>query len=458
MARKRKVKKSKQAPSVADPVAKKKSFWEALQTPVGVMAGIIAILATLAGGIYFLYPFYLHRQRYRDCRTAMNDCIVEYCRKDDFEGCIKALDKAKEGICSGEAETHHEIQKARLFAIATKLDQFKLLDEKNENELKDIKSELVLAKSQVKPVPAELRTLDGIIHELSGEPNTAIKVFAEIEKESKSFPNLYNYWGYTIKKWKMGSDSWENAAIFRYDQAIELSESLNIPYLMPFINKADVYLTRAADEMRLADSQPADRDKLLAGALDYIRKAENALTKADEIEIRTSEINPTARKEFMWGNLHLISGVYYSQINRNETALEEYRRAAENLKRVRKLNANATDALSNLGMVYWQLSKLSTDEDYEGLAKNKFEEVLRLSLEPNLDACEWTAQISIELGSPDRAQIDKCASIITERLKKFKKLGMDSTDEDAKRWYEDQVRDLEGRSKAWDEMLKTLDE
>ena len=177
---------------------------------------------------------------------------------DQYGAAIETLDKAivldPENLL---AQT--ERLKATIFKITRDFDPLdRLLDlEKVDKAEADCKKLL-----EADPQSAELTALLGIIYAHKDLPALALETYKKASEMNPAYPNVRNYWGYSMVEWRF-PDDWKTLAIQKFEEAKQLDAS----YVNPRINLAlltlrDGKLDETIKQLEEAESVSTENETL----------------------------------------------------------------------------------------------------------------------------------------------------------------------------------------------------
>lgn len=447
------------------PPAQSKSFKLARRKSKVFVVSMGAVAAALLsiGAVtnYVWQPFAQRRER--EARKQRCQVLIEsaraYARKDLFDESLRLLDgeveESKELAEQCREDKYLDVlrREISLFKVASEYDQFTLADDGK--KLQDIELGLSLLRDMQGPGDvAEFDTLSAVLEDLRDRPNEALALYKEVEKSNPDYANLFNHWGYTIFRWRLGGGDWPERALEKFARAARLDPE----YGWPRINEAAVHLSLAEDALEDGD-QAARR----ATAEAELRMAREALERVDEIS-KAGERGRAGARNFtrqprvlmLWGRYNLIQGRLHQQRKRGEDAERSFYKAADYLLDALGSNDGIPDAHLLLGAVYEELwlargSAAMLDKAVEAFRRAVERDGKNLEASMKLAYCLYRHEErrAREEGAREAA---RGRDLIGEYRSHFRARLMKTTDPDAQNWLHEKLDMLD----EWEANFKAM--
>jgi len=375
-----------------------------------------AILAFIiaAGSVFALgYKLYHYYEKRTDCRTFVTAAENQF-SKDDFDTALEHLNTARTQ-CPDDKDIDARYLKVQTFKEAAAYDQVRVV--KDPSILTTINKNLDVLRIRLGDTE-DLLVLKAIYEELMDRPNTALGIYEDTVRQRGRYANIYNSWGYTIFKWKLGGSGWSDQALQKFKQAAELKRD----YGWPHVNMAAVNLELA--ENALTDKKDPDSAKK------YLADAKTSLESAQKL----LPTNP--RVDLLWGHYYSIQARIFNDHGLTLDARDSYSKAKDKLMESKNKNNKIADTRVLLGSVYLELGML--DE-----ALYEFREAVKL------DDMNITANARLIFGLSEKKQsshpegtesaemageIKRGLTLINTLRENFTKRSRETRDNDAKEW------------------------
>jgi tetratricopeptide (TPR) repeat protein len=177
---------------------------------------------------------------------------------DQYTAAIETLAKAS-ALDPENLQVQTEHLKTTIFRLTRDFDPLdRLLDlEKVDEAEADCKKLL-----EADPQSAELMALLGIIYAHKDRPALAIETYKKASEMNPSYPNVRNFWGYSMVEWGFPND-WKSLAVRKFEEAKELDGT----YVNPRINLAllslrDGKVDETIEQLKAAESISRENDTL----------------------------------------------------------------------------------------------------------------------------------------------------------------------------------------------------
>jgi len=179
-------------------------------------------------------------------------------RHDQYSAAIESLDKAV-ALDPENLQVQTEHLKTTIFKLTRDFDPLdRLLDlEKVDQAEADCRKLL-----EADPQSAELTALLGIIYAHKDRPALAIETYKKASEMNPTYPNVRNFWGYSMVEWGFPND-WKPLAVQKFEEAKQLDAS----YVNPHINLALISLRegrveQTIDQLKVAEAISRENDTL----------------------------------------------------------------------------------------------------------------------------------------------------------------------------------------------------
>lgn len=323
---------------------------------LGTVAGALLAIGTVVN--YVWQPLAVrreHEEREQRCRLLIESARA-VARKDLFDESIQLLDgevdESKElaAQCKQNKDLEMLRREIELFKIASEYDQFTLAD--GGEKLQDIDLGLSLLRGMREPGDvAEFDTLGAVLEDLRDRPNEAQKIYKNIEKGNPDYANLFNHWGYTIFRWRLGGADWPRRALEKFAQAAQLDPE----YAWPHINVAAVHLSLAEDALEETPARHATVEAELRMSREALEHVEEVAKAGEHGRAGVRKFTKQPRVLMLWARYNLIQGRLHQQRKRAEEADRSFYQAADHLLEALGTNEGIPDAHLLLGSVYEEL-------------------------------------------------------------------------------------------------------
>jgi tetratricopeptide (TPR) repeat protein len=316
-----------------------------------LLTNAVTLVLLIGAGVSFVLRSHVNKNRVVDLYLTIASAAIGH---DHFDEAVNALSKARE-IDPNNTKAETELLKATLFRISTKYDVLNRIVDSDQIDKARADCERLLDKN---PKSAELVALRGMIYAIQDQPTSAIETYKNAVELNPAYPNVLNYWGYTVYQWKF-PDDWRAPAVEKFNEAIKLDSS----YVAPRINLAFIDIAQGehgAAVKTLSETPglilPEDWQRNFDADLKSLSEtAEMAKDNADVYflwgtglvewgERLKDEDSLEAEKKFLGAldrfriaealrpdtpELHVNKGVALTALGRSDFAIDEYKRAIE---------------------------------------------------------------------------------------------------------------------------------
>lgn len=291
-----------------------------------------AILAFIIAASGVGYPIYRYFEKRANCQTFVTAAENQF-SKDNFDTALDHLNTARTH-CPNDKDIDARYLRVETFKEAAAYDQVRLV--KDSNILTKINKNLEVLRISLGDTE-DLLVLKALYEELMDRPNTAVGIYKDAIKQRANYAKIYNAWGYTIFKWKLGGSGWSDQALEKFKQAARLQSD----YGWPHVNMAVV-------DLELAENALTEK-KDLDGAKKYLPDAKTSLETAEKL----LPTNP--RVDLLWGHYHIIQARIFSERGLTLEARDSYSKAKDKLMESKNKNKQIADTRILLGSVYSEL-------------------------------------------------------------------------------------------------------
>jgi tetratricopeptide (TPR) repeat protein len=384
---------------------------------------ILAFIIAAAGVSAIGTRIYHYFEKRTDCQSYVTAAENAFSR-DDFDTALGYLNTAH-SLCPNDKDIDARSLRVQTFKEAVAYDQVRLV--KDPTILTKLNKNLEILRIQLGDTE-DLLVLKALYEELMDRPNTAVGTYKEAIKQRPNYAKIYNSWGYTIFKWRLGGSGWSDQALEKFKEAARLRNDYGWPHL-----------NMAAVNVELAETALTDK-KDLDGAKKYLADAKTSLEAAEKL----LPTNP--RVDLLWGHYHIIQARIFSERGGlSLEAKESYSKAKDKLMQSKAKNKEIADTRVLLGSVYLELGMV--DE-----AVYEFNEAVKLD-DMNIIACARRVYSLSEKQHSSHPEGAESAEITTETKRglalintlrqRFTARKNDTNDSDAKEWLTTAVKTYE---------------
>ena len=315
---------------------------------------------------------------------------------DQYGAAIETLDKAMV-LDPENLQVQTERLKTTIFKITRDFDPLDRLLDLNKVDKAEADCKKLL---EADPQSAELTALLGIIYAHKDRPALAIETYKKASEMNAAYPNVRNFWGYTMVEWGFPND-WKPLAIQKFEEA----KQLDATYVNPHINLAlltmrDGKLDEAIKQLEVAESVSRENDTLYV-LWAYALAAQGAQLKPGDQAAAYQKFAQALEKYRIAASInpdrlasHINRAEIFVEMGSYEPAIEEFRlslklepsfvmahqRLAETLLKRNSQPSDREEALNHLNQAVkftdeilqqYEVRKARTTEEY---ARQKIDE------------------------------------------------------------------------------------
>lgn len=380
--------------------------------PSWLPAVILAVALIVAAG-YVVFFTQINKKRVVGVYLEQANALK---RHDNYGAAAETLQKAIL-LDPGNIQAQTEQLKATIFKITKQSDPLdRLLNlEKIDEAEADCKRLL-----NADPQSAELTALLGIIYAHKDRPALAIETYKKASEMKPGYPNVRNYWGYTMVQWQFPND-WKALATQKFNEAKELDSA----YVNPRVNLARLAIVDnqidAAISM-LSEAEKVGRDNEILNVLwGYSLVALGEQVKSTDKIVAYKKFSEGLERyriaEALNPNLlaaHFFRADTLAELESNDAAIDEYKRAIE-------LEPSFVEAHKNLAQVLLKRNTQPTDQqealNHLNLAVSFTNRVIQQYKERRAKTPETHAQSILDQWTvareKDKAELEKMIAGVT---------------------------------------------